>query len=129
ILDKQFVQLEKLEEEDNPNFVEEVITLFFRDSTKIITTIEQLLEGTTIDSVKLDKLLHQIKGSSASIGANKVRNAINQTRELYRARDMQGASNALQRLKMEHDHLRARLEPYFQLLRQVGPVETAVRPK
>lgn len=41
LLDKYFIQLEELEDSDNPNFVEEVITLFFRDSAKLIANIEQ----------------------------------------------------------------------------------------
>lgn len=43
ILDTQFMQMEQLEDVDNPNFAEEVMTLYFRDSTKLIATVEQAL--------------------------------------------------------------------------------------
>lgn len=43
ILDKQFVQMEQLEDADNPNFAEEVMSLYFRDSTKLLQTVEHAL--------------------------------------------------------------------------------------
>ena len=39
-MDKYFIQLEELEE-SNPNFVEDVVSLYFRDSTKILADIEE----------------------------------------------------------------------------------------
>lgn len=42
-LDEQFIQLEELQDDANPNFVEEVVTLFYRDSARIIQNIEQAL--------------------------------------------------------------------------------------
>lgn len=42
-LDEQFVQLEELQDDVNPNFVEEIVTLFYRDSTRLILNIEQAL--------------------------------------------------------------------------------------
>ena len=110
ILDGQFIQLEQLEDRDNPNFVEDVLTLYFRDSTTLLATVEQAMlvewfrtfnlfpsryfpfgslispyflvmmmkviinrvgffylyrETIPIDFPKVDKILHQLKGSSA----------------------------------------------------------------
>lgn len=42
-LDEQFHQLEELQDDVSPNFVEEVVTLFFRDSSRLIGIIEQAL--------------------------------------------------------------------------------------
>lgn len=42
-IDEQFVQLEELQDDANPNFVEEVVTLYYRDSTRLIVSIEQAL--------------------------------------------------------------------------------------
>lgn len=42
-LDEQFVQLEELQDDANPNFVEEVVTLYYRDSARLVTSIEQAL--------------------------------------------------------------------------------------
>ena len=42
-MDEQFYQLEELQDDVRPNFVEEVVTLFFRDSARLISNIEQAL--------------------------------------------------------------------------------------
>lgn len=43
ILDKQFVQMEELEDVHNPNFAEELMTLYFRDSSKLLISVEKAL--------------------------------------------------------------------------------------
>jgi len=40
-LDDQFTQLQQLQDESNPEFVGEVIGLFFEDSVKLLTDLEQ----------------------------------------------------------------------------------------
>ncbi|XWS17331.1 hypothetical protein CRYUN_Cryun33cG0058200 [Craigia yunnanensis] len=129
ILDEQFTQLEQLQDRENPNFVEEVLNLYFRDSTTLIAKVEQAMETVPIDFPKVDKSLHQLKGSSASIGANKVRNEVTKTRELWQEGNLGGAKAAFQDLRKENDTLKAKLEPYFQQLRQAGPDEAAMRPR
>lgn len=42
-LDEQFLQLEDLQDETNPNFVEEVVKLFYTDSVRLIRSIELTL--------------------------------------------------------------------------------------
>ncbi|KAJ0043928.1 hypothetical protein Pint_18112 [Pistacia integerrima] len=94
ILDKHFTYLENLEENGNPNFVEDTTGLFFRDSANMLATIQRTLENTPVDFMKLDKCFYQLKGSSGS------------------------AKAAFQQLRNEHNILRARLDSYLQLLRQ-----------
>jgi histidine-containing phosphotransfer protein len=43
LLDEQFIQLEELQDDVNPNFVEEIVTLYYRDSLRLISSIEQAL--------------------------------------------------------------------------------------
>ncbi|XP_020967353.1 histidine-containing phosphotransfer protein 4 [Arachis ipaensis] len=45
LLDEQFIQLEELSDDANPNFVEEIVTLYYRDSSRLISSIEQALIG------------------------------------------------------------------------------------
>jgi len=40
-LDEQFIQLEDLQDDVNPNFVEEIVTLFYSDSVRLIYNIER----------------------------------------------------------------------------------------
>lgn len=41
--EQQFVQLEDLQDDANPNFVEEIVTLFYKDSGRLFHNIEQAL--------------------------------------------------------------------------------------
>ncbi|KAM5579179.1 histidine-containing phosphotransfer protein 4 [Rosa sericea] len=128
-LDEQFVQLEELQDDTNPNFVEEIATLYYRDSCRSLQTIEQALEKTPHDFYKLDNHMHQFKGSSSSIGAKKVKAECQQFREYCRAGNGEGCMRTFQLLKKEHATLKKKLEAYFQMARQAGPIETASRPK
>ncbi|EXB59765.1 Histidine-containing phosphotransfer protein 4 [Morus notabilis] len=129
MLDRHYRTVEELSDKDHPNFAEEVMTMYFRDSTKLIAIFENALENAPFNFIVLDKYLHQLKGSSASIGAKKVWEKINEMRDCLRERDIEGTRTVLQQLKKEHDNLRGRIEPYFRMLRQVGPSEIAQRPK
>ncbi|PSS09765.1 histidine-containing phosphotransfer protein [Actinidia chinensis var. chinensis] len=128
-LDEQFVQLEELQDDANPNFVEEIVTLFYRDSTRLIHNIEQALEKNPLDFTKLDSYMHQFKGSTTSIGAKKVTNECTQFREYCKAGNGEGCKRTFEQLKKEYALLKKKLEAYFQLARQIGPVESACRPK
>ena len=42
-LDEQFIQLEELQDEDSPNFVEDMVTTFYNNSARLLENIEQAL--------------------------------------------------------------------------------------
>ncbi|KAL8458375.1 hypothetical protein ACS0TY_035210 [Phlomoides rotata] len=128
-LDEQFVQLEELRDDANPNFVEEVVTLYYRDSARLVQNIDQALEKSPLDFAKLDSCMHQFKGSSSSIGAKKVKIECTQFREYCRAGNGEGCKKTFQQVKKEYSTLRKKLEAYFQFARQIGPVEKACRRK
>lgn len=52
-----------------PNFVEEMIELYFEDSTGKMEKLDSLLRAPEVDFAQVDQLVHQFKGSSASFGA------------------------------------------------------------
>ncbi|KAK7841179.1 histidine-containing phosphotransfer protein 4 [Quercus suber] len=127
-LDEQFIQLEELQDDANPNFVEEVVTLYYRDSSRLILNIDQALERNPLDFNKLDNYMHQFKGSSTSIGAKKVKAECTQFREYCKAGNSEGrCMRTFQQLKKEYAILKRKLEAYFQQARQAGPLETACR--
>ncbi|XP_028078701.1 histidine-containing phosphotransfer protein 4-like isoform X2 [Camellia sinensis] len=94
-LDEQFIQLEDLQDDANPNFVEEIVTLFYSDSARLIRNIDQGL-----------------------IGAKKVKSECTQFREYCRAGNAEGCMRTFQQVKQEHTTLRRKLETYFQMARQ-----------
>ncbi|KAJ4893774.1 Histidine-containing phosphotransfer protein 4 [Raphanus sativus] len=128
-LDEQFMELEELQDDANPNFVEEVATLYFKDSIRLINSIDQALERGSFDFNRLDNYMHQFKGSSTSIGASKVKTECTMFREYCRVGNAEGCLRIFQQVKKEHATLRKKLEHYFQLARQAGPKETARRSK
>ncbi|KAM7254383.1 hypothetical protein ACFE04_003763 [Oxalis oulophora] len=128
-LDEQFIQLEELQDDTNPNFVEEIVTLFYRDSGRMIANLEQALERRPIDFIKLENFMHQFKGSSSSIGAKKVKAECTQFKEYCKAGNGDGCVRTMAQVKKEYALLRKKLEVYFQMARQAGPLVTACRRK
>ncbi|XP_048546309.1 pseudo histidine-containing phosphotransfer protein 1-like isoform X6 [Triticum urartu] len=103
-LDEQFCQVEDLQDEASPNFAEEVVSLFFKDSARLVTNIEQAMEKYPKDFNRWDAHMQQLRGSCFS------------------------CRRTFQKVKREHAILRQKLESYFQLLRQAGPARAATRP-
>ncbi|OAY84362.1 hypothetical protein ACMD2_02028 [Ananas comosus] len=141
-LDEQFYQLEELQDEASPNFVEEVVALFFKDSLRLMSNIDQALEKHPRDFHRLDSLMHQLKGSVSSIGALRMKNECTLFKEHCDEQNIEGyvtnvlnslslsmftCQRSFQKVKREHAALRQKLETYFQLLRQAGPAEKATR--
>ncbi|KAH6757721.1 hypothetical protein C2S51_000429 [Perilla frutescens var. frutescens] len=117
-LDEQFLQLEDLQDEANPNFVEEVVNLFYTDSTRLIRNIELTLDSVPWDFEKLDNIMHQFKGSSSSIGAKKVKKECTKFQEYCKVGNFEGCMRTFQEVKQEHAALKRKLENYFQLTRE-----------
>ena len=58
-----------LQDESNPDFVAEVVELYFEDSAGKLDKLESKLAAPVPDFNDVDQLVHQFKGSSASFGA------------------------------------------------------------
>ncbi|KAH9765479.1 Histidine-containing phosphotransfer protein 1 [Citrus sinensis] len=65
VLDNQFLQLQQLQDESNPDFVAEVVSLFFADSERLVNDLTRALDQPTIDFKMVDSHVHQLKGSSS----------------------------------------------------------------
>ena len=61
-----------MQDESNPDFVAEVVELYFEDSAGKLDKLEGKLAAPTPDFNDIDQLVHQFKGSSASFGAQKL---------------------------------------------------------
>ncbi|KAL2894908.1 Histidine-containing phosphotransfer protein 2 [Bienertia sinuspersici] len=63
ILNDKFTQIHSLQDESNPEFVAEVVNVFFKDSQRLLDETEKLTKS--VEYHKLDANEHQLKGSSS----------------------------------------------------------------
>uniref|UniRef100_A0A0D6R763 Histidine-containing phosphotransfer protein n=1 Tax=Araucaria cunninghamii TaxID=56994 RepID=A0A0D6R763_ARACU len=118
-LDEQFTQLQQLQDESNPEFVVEVVSLFFEDAEKILNDLSNTLDQHPIDFNKVDAHVHQFKGSSSSIGAHRVKNVCITFRAFCVDRNKEGCQQCLQQVKQEYYLVKSKLEALFRLEHQI----------
>ncbi|PKA48594.1 Histidine-containing phosphotransfer protein 1 [Apostasia shenzhenica] len=118
-LDSQFTQLQQLQDESNPDFVVEVVTLFFEDSERLLNDLCSTLHQRVVDFKKADAHVHQLKGSSASIGAQRVKNVCVSFRNCCEEGNLEGCLACLQQVKHEYTLLKSKLEALFALEQQI----------
>ncbi|KAG0498864.1 hypothetical protein HPP92_003164 [Vanilla planifolia] len=118
-LDGQFTQLQQLQDENNPDFVVEVVTLFFDDSERLLNDLCNALNHQLVDFKKVDAFVHQLKGSSASIGAHRLTNVCIPFRGCCEQRNLEGCLRCFQQVKQEYSLLKNKLQGLFGLERQI----------
>jgi histidine-containing phosphotransfer protein len=115
VLDDQFQQLVCLQDEANPDFVAEVVTLYFDDSGAKIDKIAQLVSAPQPDFHEVDQIVHQFKGASASLGACAIAQLCIKLRECCQTRDAGTSQQLVVQVKAAYEALRSRLTAYLQL--------------
>ncbi|GMY16562.1 histidine-containing phosphotransfer protein 1-like [Fagus crenata] len=118
-LDDQFEQLQKLQDENSPDFVAEVVSIFFDDSEKLLSNMARALEQKAVDFKQVDAHVHQFKGSSASIGAMRVKNVCIEFRNYCEAQNLEECLKCIRKLQYEYSVLKNQLEYLFQLEQQI----------
>eukprot|EP00252_Welwitschia_mirabilis_P009454 TRINITY_DN22037_c0_g2_i1.p1 TRINITY_DN22037_c0_g2~~TRINITY_DN22037_c0_g2_i1.p1 ORF type:complete len:152 (-),score=32.44 TRINITY_DN22037_c0_g2_i1:421-876(-) len=118
-LDEQFTQLQQLQDDSNPDFVAEVVSLFFQDAEKILDDLSKTLNQHPVDFKKVDAYVHQFKGSSSSIGAQRVKNECVSFRAFCEERNKQGCLQCLEQVKQEYYLVKSKLETMFRLEQQI----------
>ncbi|KAI5659022.1 hypothetical protein M9H77_27815 [Catharanthus roseus] len=118
-LDDQFKQLQQLQDESNPDFVVEVVYLFFEDSERLISELAKTLSQQPMDFKKMDAHVHQLKGSSSSIGAQRVQKVCIAFRNYCEEQNIDGCLKCLQLLRNEYTLVKNRLETMFKMEKQV----------
>ncbi|GAA0147769.1 hypothetical protein LIER_07389 [Lithospermum erythrorhizon] len=125
-LDDQFLELQKLRDDSNPSFVAEVVSLFFDDSENLINNLAKAFHQHVVDYKLVDAHVHQFKGSSSSIGANKVKNACVDFKNSCDQKNIQGCLTCLQNVKREYYFVKSKLETLFRLEQQIMAAGGAV---
>ncbi|KAL0393182.1 UNVERIFIED_CONTAM: Histidine-containing phosphotransfer protein 1 [Sesamum radiatum] len=118
-LDGQFSQLQLLQDESNPDFVLEVVSLFFEDSERLLNDLTIALDQQNVEFKKIDAHVHQLKGSSSSIGAQRVKNVCIAFRNLCDEQNAEGCLRCLQQVKQEYLLVKTKLEALLRLEQQI----------
>ncbi|XP_021908744.1 histidine-containing phosphotransfer protein 1-like [Carica papaya] len=116
ILDNQFAQIQALQDASAPNFVQEVIALFCNDAERIITELNKYVGSENVDFTKLDSHVHQLKGSSSSIGAHRLKLACGDLRQASDDRNKERCIQALNIITREYCLLRNNFQTLIQVI-------------
>ncbi|XP_073063396.1 histidine-containing phosphotransfer protein 1-like isoform X2 [Primulina eburnea] len=112
-------ELQKLQDEGNPYFVVEVVSLYFEDSEKLMNNLTTALQQHVVDFKQIDAHVHQFKGSSSSIGAQRVKNMCVVFRDYCEQKNLDGCLKCLQQVKHEYYIVKNKLETMVRLERQI----------
>lgn len=61
-----------LEDEENPTFVTDTIGMFLEECQKKMERLSSMIHGPDPNFRQLDEVVHQFKGSCASVGADRL---------------------------------------------------------
>jgi len=111
-LDDQFMTLMQLQDESNPDFVSEVISLYLEDSGSKLDRLAGCLGTPAPNFNEFDQIVHQFKGSSASFGAATMSGICVKMREAGHAQDAAACRSLLQELQASLAALQSRLEQF-----------------
>nr|VDC58428.1 unnamed protein product [Brassica rapa] len=129
-LDDQFTELKSLQDDGTPDFVAEVLSLFFDDCVKLVGNMARALDQTgTVDFSQVGANVHQLK----VLVPRGLKACVLTSRNFVRLRTMKGewfyllffcmethrCVRCLQQVDIEYKTLKAKLQDMFNLEKQI----------
>ncbi|CAH8363087.1 unnamed protein product [Eruca vesicaria subsp. sativa] len=120
-LDERFTELRQLQDDKHPNFAAEMLSLSFDDSVKHIGNITRACKDQTgtVDFGLVDVSVHQLKCTSSSVGAKRVKDLCVTFKEYCEANNYEGCVRCLQQVDIEYNTLKTKLQDMFNLEKQI----------
>ncbi|KAJ8471495.1 hypothetical protein OPV22_025838 [Ensete ventricosum] len=118
-LDNQYVQLQQLQDESEPQFVLQTATLFLEDSEKLLNELCGILDDKEVDFEKLVARVRKLTDSSASIGARRVKNVCMDFLNCCEKVSKEGCVDCLKQVREEYLLVKRKLESLFKLEKQI----------
>ncbi|XP_077232403.1 histidine-containing phosphotransfer protein 1-like [Tasmannia lanceolata] len=118
-LDDQFTQLQQLQDERNPDFLFEVVSVFFDYTEKILNDVGSALELQTVNFKQVDGYVFEMNGTSSSIGVLRFKNASVAFGNFCEENDREGCLSCLQELKHEYSLVKSKFDSLFSLEQQI----------
>ncbi|XP_019457515.1 PREDICTED: histidine-containing phosphotransfer protein 4-like [Lupinus angustifolius] len=132
VVSSQFQLLEELQDEKSPNFLQDIFSLYFRDTIRQFGEIQKMIYEEADGEHKKDMLnrfIYRLKGSVLSIGALKTLYMVNSMLQCFEEGNTEGMIAAFEQVKVENENLRIKMEPYLELLGQVRSYEKTDSPE
>jgi histidine-containing phosphotransfer protein len=108
-----------VQDDSNPDFVKDLIDLYYMDAGSKIESLRGLLGQDNVDFQQMDQIVHQFKGSSSSFGAKAMADICVRLREGCHQQDVAGCRQICSELSIEFDRLKTTLNKFGELERQI----------
>jgi histidine-containing phosphotransfer protein len=127
----QFQELLELQTDEEPEFIEEIVAMYVDDAEAMLVELEDMFkEGATepIDYAKARGVLHKLKGSSSTFGADGVQQKCEELREHCIGEDptkCRTGEGSLAELRERVDELAAFLARYTAKTKEIQEAKAA----
>lgn len=106
-------------EQDEPNFVENIIGSYLSQSALFLDELQQTLETKPLNLETVYRLIQKLRGGSATFGAGKFNGIVEEMWTIFKAHKTDRLYAAYEKVRAGHATLRLQLEPYAELLHLV----------
>ena len=126
----QFQELLELQTDEEPDFMEEIVQMYVSDAEEMLSELVKIFEAAEPDYNKARAVLHKLKGSSSTFGADGVQQKCEELREHCIKEDIDACregAGSLKQLREDVDRLSAFLARYTDKAKEIHAARDAAK--